>query len=183
MTDSELVRRCREGDRLAWETIVHRHHTRIYNLAYRMTGRFDVAEDLTQEILLRTWRRLGSYRPERGAFTTWLLTLARNHLIDFHRKRSQEDARTDSVEERSEEGIDVASAAENPAETFEREERARQLHRLLLRLPAPYREAVVLRDLEQLTYEEMVGILGVPIGTVKSRINRGRLELARIGKA
>lgn len=178
-TDAELVRQCRKGDPKAWETIVRRHQTRVYNLAYRFTGRFDLAEELTQEILLKLWENLGRYRPQAGSFPTWMTRVARNHLIDHQRKHGRETTRTDSVEEHHERGIEFASGGENPGETFEREEQADRIHRLLLELPGPYREAVILRDLEEMTYEEMVEVLGVPIGTVKSRINRGRIELAR----
>jgi RNA polymerase sigma-70 factor (ECF subfamily) len=179
-TDRELVRQCRKGDAAAWESIVRRHQTRIYNVVYRLTGRFDLAEDLTQEIFLKIWRNLGRYRPELGTFPTWSLRLARNHVIDHHRRHGIEAARTDSVDERSDRGMEFASAAADPGESLEREERRRMVHRLLLRVPELYREAVVLRDLEELSYEEMVRVLGVPIGTVKSRINRGRIELAKL---
>jgi RNA polymerase sigma-70 factor (ECF subfamily) len=182
-TDAELVRQCRKGDSGAWGTIVQRHHTRVYNLAYRFTARFDLAEELTQEIFLKIWRTLGQYRPQAGSFPTWMTRVARNHLIDFHRKHKTELARTDSVDEHSDRGTEFASGAENPGQTFEREERARHVHRMLLELPAHYREAVILRDLEELTYDEMLSILGVPIGTVKSRINRGRIELAKLMKS
>jgi RNA polymerase sigma-70 factor (ECF subfamily) len=89
-TDAELVEKCRRGDREAWEIIVRRRHSRIYNLAYRFTGRFDEAEDLTQEVFLKVYRTLHSYRPESGALETWIVRVARNHFIDHYRKYKTE---------------------------------------------------------------------------------------------
>ena len=179
-TDADLVRQCRDGDRDAWEVIVRRHHKRIYNLAYRFTGRFDLSEELAQEIFLKVWQGLRLYRAEAGTFSTWMTRVARNHLLDFNRKHQKEFARTDSVDEQQDRGVEYAARGDDPGQAFDREEKARQVHQLLLRLPPAHREAVILRDLEELTYDEMVKLLGVPMGTVKSRINRGRIELARM---
>jgi RNA polymerase sigma-70 factor (ECF subfamily) len=178
--DAELVRRCRSGDRDAWEVIVRQHHQRIYNLAYRFTGRFDEAEDLTQEIFLKVYRILGSYQTGAASFGTWMARVARNHLIDHYRKYKAERTRTDPLEEQYDRAIEYASRADNPGQIFERQETSAQIHRLLLQLPEDQREAVILRDLEEFTYEEIAVMLGVPVGTVKSRINRGRIELARL---
>ena len=179
-TDAELVLQCRNGSGEAWEVIVQRHQKRIYNLAYRFTGRFDLAEELTQEIFLRVWRGLRLYRADAGSFAAWIARVARNHLLDFIRKHKTEFAHTDSVDEHHDRGVEFASPADGPGRIFDREERAREIHRLLLKLPVAHREAVILRDLEELTYDEMVTVLGVPLGTVKSRINRGRIELAKL---
>jgi len=92
--DAELVRQCLEGDHGAWESIVLEYHQRMYNLAYRYTGRFDEAEDLSQEIFLKVYRTLGSYRPESGALSTWLIRVGRNHIIDHYRKFKTERAKT-----------------------------------------------------------------------------------------
>jgi RNA polymerase sigma-70 factor (ECF subfamily) len=182
-TEAELVERCRNGDSHAWEIIVRRRHSRIYNLAYRFTGRFDEAEDLTQEVFLKVYRTLHSYRPDSGAFETWILRVARNHFIDHYRRFKTERLHTDPLDTEYETAGTVAARVENPGRAYERQEAAARLHRLLVQLPEDQREAVVLRDIEELSYEEISALLGVPVGTVKSRINRGRIGLARLVNA
>jgi RNA polymerase sigma-70 factor, ECF subfamily len=182
-TEAELVEKCRSGDRDAWEIIVRRRHSRIYNLAYRFTGRFDEAEDLTQEVFLKVYRTLHSYRPESGSLETWMVRVARNHFIDHYRKHKTERLQTDPLESDGHPSISVVTRTDNPGQAFDRQEAAKRIHSLLAQLPEDQREAVVLRDLEELTYEEITEILGVPIGTVKSRINRGRIGLARLMRA
>jgi RNA polymerase sigma-70 factor, ECF subfamily len=179
-TDPELVRRCLAGDRNAWESIVQQHHQRIYNLAYRFTGRFDEAEDLTQEIFLKMYRTLHSYRSEAGALGTWIVRVARNHFVDHYRKHKTERTHTDSLEVEYETAEANPARYPNPAESLEKRETSERVHRALSKLSHDLREAVILRDLEELTYEEIAVILDTPLGTVKSRINRGRVELAKI---
>lgn len=182
LTDAELVKRCLAGDHGAWEIIVRRYHQRLYNLAYRFTGRFDESEDLTQEIFIKVFRSLSSYKPQSGALMTWTVRVARNHLIDHYRKFKTERAQTDSLE------VEYETASENPAryaspvEELEKGELSERIHQALLKIPEDLREAVILRDLEEFTYEEIAEVLRVPLGTVKSRINRGRVELARLLK-
>jgi len=181
-TDAELVKGCLAGDHGAWETIVRQHHQRIYNLAYRFTGRFDESEDLTQEIFLKVYRTLNSFRPESGALVTWMVRVGRNLIIDHYRKFKTERSQTDPLE------VEYEKAEENPARyvsperALEQRELSERVHRALLRVSEDLREAVILRDLEEFTYEEISEMLSVPVGTVKSRINRGRAELARILK-
>lgn len=176
--DAELVSRCRKGDREAWEFIVRQHHHRIYNLAYRFTGRFDEAEDLTQEVFLKVYRTLDAYRSETGALGSWMIRVARNHVIDHYRKHKTERAQTDPL------GEEDATPAKlpSPARSLEQRELSERIHRALLKISEDLREAVILRDLEEMTYEEIAEIMKVPLGTVKSRINRGRMELARMLK-
>ena len=182
-TDAELVAKCRAGDREAWEIIVRRRHSRIYNLAYRFTGRFDEAEDLTQEVFLKVYRTLHSYRPDSGALETWIVRVARNHFIDHYRKYKTERTHTGTLEDHHESIVSPTVRVETPAQALDRKEASTRVHRLLALLPEDQREAVILRDLEELTYEEIADFLELPIGTVKSRINRGRIELARLVRA
>jgi len=178
--DAEIIEQARKGDPLAWEKIVIRHTKRIYNLCYRFVGRVDQAEDLTQEVLIRVFRNLSSYNPASGQFVTWVLSVGRNLLIDHYRK-SKDDRVTISTDEDEEFSIlDTLPASGLSAQAeLERDERAQILRKALDRLPPQLKEAVILRDLEELSYEEIGEILKVPEGTVKSRINRGRLELAK----
>jgi RNA polymerase sigma factor (sigma-70 family) len=182
-TDAELVAKCRNGDREAWELVVRHRHARIYNLAYRFTGRADEAEDLTQEVFLKVYRTLHLYRPESGGLETWIVRVARNHFIDHYRKYKTEKVRTAPLEDHHDAVAEPTVRVETPADMLDRREAAERVHRLLERLPQDQREAVILRDLEELTYEEISDVLKVPIGTVKSRINRGRIELARLLRA
>ena len=179
-TDAELMKECLGGNHTAWEAIVRQHTTRVYNLAYRFTGRFDEAEDLTQEIFLKIYRTLNSYRPESGALVTWIVRVGRNHIIDHYRKFKTERTRTDSLEVEYEKAEENPARYASPAEALEQLELSERVHHALLRISEDLREAVILRDLEEFTYEEIADMLKLPLGTVKSRINRGRAELARI---
>ena len=179
-TDAELVKGCLAGDHGAWESIVRQHHQRLYNLAYRFTGRFDEAEDLTQEIFLKVYRTLTSYRPESGALVTWMVRVGRNHIIDHYRKFKTERTHTDSLDVEYEKAEENPARYSSPAQALEQVELSERVHHALLRISEDLREAVILRDLEEFTYEEIADMLKLPLGTVKSRINRGRAELARL---
>jgi RNA polymerase sigma-70 factor (ECF subfamily) len=181
-TDSELVKGCLAGDHGAWDSIVRQYNQRIYNLAYRFTGRFDEAEDLTQEIFLKVYRTLNSYRPESGALVTWIVRVGRNHIIDHYRKFKTERTHTDSLEVEYEKAEENPARYASPARALEQRELSERVHQALLKISEDLREAVILRDLEEFTYEEIASMLDLPLGTVKSRINRGRAELARLLK-
>ncbi|MCI0417775.1 MAG: sigma-70 family RNA polymerase sigma factor [Acidobacteria bacterium] len=180
--DAEIIEQARRGDPLAWEKLVVRHTKRIYNLCFRFVGRVDQAEDLTQEVFIKVFRNLSSYNAESGQFLTWVMSVGRNLLID-HYRQSKDDRVTVSVtaEEDDELSLLDTLAANQPSAQaeLERQERAVLLRKALDRLPPQLKEVVILRDLEELSYEEIERILKVPAGTVKSRINRGRVELAK----
>ncbi len=175
-TETDLVGRCRRGDEGAWRELVSHHTRRVFGIAYRFVGRVDEAEDLTQDIFVKVFQSLDRYRESDGAFGTWVGTVARNHAIDNYRRRREERAR------RHEDPAvldSLPAGDESPLRSLEREDQARLVHRGLRALPADLREPLVLCDLQGLSYEEAANALGIPLGTVKSRINRGRLELAR----
>jgi RNA polymerase sigma-70 factor, ECF subfamily len=176
-TDSELLRRCQKGDEAAWRDLVSRHTRRVFNVAYRFVGRVDEAEDLTQEIFVKVYQGLDRFRPEQGRFETWLGTVARNHAIDHYRRRREERLR--HVDEAAEGLENVSSKEEGPLASLERQERVEAVHRGLKALPVDLRHPILLCDLQGLAYEEAAQILSIPLGTVKSRINRGRIELAK----
>lgn len=173
--DPDLLRRCRAGDQAAWRDLVATHGRRVFNLAYRFVGRVDEAEDVTQEIFVKVYRALDSYRPTDGSFPAWLTTVARHHAIDRYRRRRDERL----VAEDPAALAAVPSSDEGPLHLLEREERKHFVHRGLRSLPATLREPILLCDLEGLSVEEAAASLGIPVGTVKSRLNRGRLELAK----
>ena len=181
-----LVRRCVSGDAAAWQEIVQRYHRRIYNICYRFAGSADDAQDLTQEVFIKMYRTLSSYDVERGAFMTWITTITRNLLVDHFRK-SKQDRITDSLDATPSEHEDSMPLVEQiqdkslpPDSRVQSRETGETVHRALQKLSPDLREAVILRDLQDLDYREIATVLKVPEGTVKSRINRGRAELARL---
>ena len=175
LSDEGLVERCRAGDQVAWAALVRRHAGAVYRVARRTVRRTDEAEDLAQEIFLKVSQSLERYDRSRP-FRPWLLQVARNHAIDNHRSHWREKKATVELD-----GMAV-SPGSRPA-TQEHGvltgERRRLIEDGLAALPEPLRDAVVLRDLDGLDYDEIAEVLSVPLGTVKSRINRGRLQLAR----
>ncbi len=179
--DRELVKRCREGDNSAWADLVGAYTRKIYNLCYRFTGRSQDAEDLTQEVFIKVFQTLRSYDPVQGAFLTWLNRVARNHLVD-HYRRTKKDRLTSSLDEELTTLAEKPSAEQGPGGRIASREAKEQLQVALNQLSPDLREAVILRDLHDFDYQEIAQILGVPEGTVKSRINRGRLELASVLK-
>lgn len=181
-----LVRRCVAGDAAAWEEIVHSYHRRIYNICYRFSGSAEDADDLAQEVFIKLYRTLGTWEQSKGAFATWLTSITRNLLVD-HFRRTKQDRATDSLDTPaggdqdaqplSERLPDTAPAADTRVQTQQTQQ---MVHQALQKLSPELREAVILRDLQDLDYREIAHVLKVPEGTVKSRINRGRTELARL---
>jgi RNA polymerase sigma-70 factor (ECF subfamily) len=177
--DAQLVQQCLQGDGSAWEELVRRHSRRIFNICYRFTGNRTESQDLSQDVFLRVYRTLGSYRSAHGGFATWMTSVTRNLLID-HYRRTKRDRVTDSLEDKMIVVENKESAGRRPDEQALLGELSGQVQSALTRLSPELREAVILRDLQQLEYSEIQQVLAVPEGTVKSRINRGRIELARI---
>jgi RNA polymerase sigma-70 factor (ECF subfamily) len=177
-SDAEIVQRCLEGDQQAWSEIVRQFSRRIYNLAYRFTSSHAAAEDLTQEVFIRVYRSLGQYDATLGDLSNWLMRLARNLIIDDYRKRQRTP--TDAGDDLADHEYRLPSATDSPHRSLERQERRLQVLAAINKLSPDLRECVILRDIEELTYQEIVDLLKIPEGTVKSRINRGRIELAKI---
>jgi RNA polymerase sigma-70 factor (ECF subfamily) len=177
--EAQLVEQCLRGNGSAWEELVRLHSRRIFNLCYRFTSHRQEAEDLSQEVFLRVYRTLGSYRSTYGAFGTWVTSVTRNLLID-HYRRTRRYRLTDSMEDVMAKVEDKESASRRPDHSAAVVELSGHLQKALAKLSPDLREAVILRDLEGLDYSEIQRVLEVPEGTVKSRINRGRIELARI---
>ncbi len=177
--DTHLVERCLAGEEAAWEDLVRVHTRRVYSICYRFTGTDQEAQDLTQEVFLRVFRSLKSFRSGEGSFAVWLARLSRNLLID-HYRRTRLDRATDSIEEQLpmlEQKTTMLSRTDGLVAGREASE---LLQGALQKLSPELRETVILRDLEELEYREIADVLNVPEGTVKSRLNRGRAELARI---
>jgi RNA polymerase sigma-70 factor (ECF subfamily) len=172
----QLIDGCLQGDQQAWNLIVQRYWRRVFNVAYKFVGRHDMAEDLTQDVFLKIFKALGTF-DRRANFQTWLISVSRNLCIDHYRsvrkEREMVDRSVDSTE------VSAASGEPDALVTLERGDRRARLHDALAQLPDTLRTAVTLRDIQELTYQEIADKLALPEGTVKSRINRGRKELAR----
>jgi RNA polymerase sigma-70 factor (ECF subfamily) len=167
--DRELVRRSVEGDRFAFASLIRRHERRVFNLAYRILGREEDARDATQDAFLTATRKLASFRGD-AAFTTWMHRVTVNACYDILRKRKREPSL--ELPEDVETGDRQPDHAEATATAVD-------VQRALLAVPIEFRTPLVMHDIQDLAYEEIAGILGVPVGTVKSRIHRGRVALAR----
>ena len=185
---AELAARCLAGDAVAWEKLARTQHRRVYAICYRFTGSQADAEDMTQEAFLKMYRNLGSFDPAKGGFVTWLTTLTRNLLVDNYR-RSRMDRVSDSLDETYDGEDDGATRADKLADGGKSQEQIVsgqqlrvQIQAALKQVSPELREAVILRDLEDMDYKDIAEVLGVPQGTVKSRISRGRAELARLLK-
>ena len=180
-----LVRRCVAGEAAAWEEIVQRFNRRIYNICYRFAGSGDDAEDLTQEVFIKIYRTLASFDPGKASFNTWVTTVTRNLLVDHFRK-TKGDRLTDSMDApiRDEDGQTISETIEDkgltPDEKVQKQQTQAMVQAALQKLSPELREAVILRDLQDMDYRDIAAALKVPEGTVKSRINRGRTELARL---
>lgn len=182
-----LAERCRKGDTAAWAELVHLHSRRVHSLCYRFCGDPADAEDLTQDVFLKVHRNLENFDGSKGSFQTWMTTLARNLLVDNFR-RSRKERATDSLDANWE-GLEddspsLATRIEDTRPSAYAQAANKQLsgiiQQALNQLSPELREAVVLRDLQDLDYKDIAEVLRVPEGTVKSRISRGRAELARL---
>jgi RNA polymerase sigma-70 factor (ECF subfamily) len=172
--DEDLVRRYLSGDRGAFATLVERHERRVYNLALRMTGREEDARDAAQDAFLTVLRKLSSFRGE-AAFTTWLHRVTVNACYDLLRKRQRQP-----MLERGGGDDDLPHLEPPPAPDHADDVGLSiDVQRALMKVPEDFRAAMILHDVHDLPQEEVAAILGVPVGTVKSRLHRGRVALAK----
>lgn len=185
MSEEQLIRRAQQGDNGAFEALLLLHQKKVYNLCLRMSANPDDALDLSQEAFLRAWRSLGQYQFE-ASFSTWLFRLTSNICIDFLRrkKRRQETSLTESYDD-SDEGaeLSVPDAQPGPEQQAITNETKIELARAMEQLSPEHREILQLRVIEDLQYEQIADILGVRVGTVKSRLARARLSFRKILKA
>ncbi|HEU5258506.1 MAG TPA: sigma-70 family RNA polymerase sigma factor [Vicinamibacterales bacterium] len=171
-----LIERCLKGDQRAWDDIVRLYWRKVFNVAYKFVGRQDEAEDLTQDIFLKLFKSLKTF-DRRANFSTWLISVSRNLCIDHYRSmRREHDVVTHDVDVVT---LARPSASDSPQAALEQRDRVALLRAALDKLAPSLRTAVMLRDIQELSYQEIAEKLGVPEGTVKSRINRGRTELSR----
>jgi RNA polymerase sigma-70 factor (ECF subfamily) len=172
--DEELVRRYLAGDEHAFSVLVERHQTRVYNVALRVLGDPDDARDAAQDAFLSMLRKLSQFRGE-SAFTTWLHRVTVNSCYDILRKRRRQPVLrliADEDDPAPDIGPPVPDHADAAVDSID-------VARALQVIPEEYRVTLVLADVQDLPYEEIARVLDVPVGTVKSRVHRGRIALAR----
>jgi RNA polymerase sigma-70 factor (ECF subfamily) len=182
----KLVRQCMAGDQQGWNQLVTSQHRRIYAICYRFTNSASDAEDLTQDVFIKVYKNLGTYDLSKGSFQTWMTTLARNLLVD-HFRRTRLDRASDSLDaslNSDEDGPTIGGRLMDTGISQDKHvaglELKATIQDALKQLSPELREAVILRDLEDMDYKEIAQVLRIPEGTVKSRISRGRGELARL---
>jgi RNA polymerase sigma-70 factor (ECF subfamily) len=182
---AQIVRRCMDGNSSAWTELVRAQHRRVYGLCYRFTGNPTDAEDLTQDVFLKIYSNLASFDTNRGSLQVWITTMTRNLLVD-HFRRTKNQRLTSSLDDGWESAEELkpidrlTSRSVSPHEAAASNELAKMVQEALARVSVDLREAVILRDLQDMDYKEIACVLGIPEGTVKSRISRGRAELARL---
>jgi RNA polymerase sigma-70 factor, ECF subfamily len=174
-TPDSLIEQCLAGDQLAWEQVVRQNWRKVFNVAYKFVGKHDEAEDLTQDIFLKIFKALNTF-DRRANFQTWIISISRNLCIDHYRSVRKE--RQTIARDVDSNDLQPATSERGPYAQAEHQDLKAQLRQALETLPVTLRTAVVLRDLQELSYQEIADRLGLPEGTVKSRINRGRIELA-----
>lgn len=181
MSDEELMSQFQSGTVEAYDILVSRYKDQITNYIYRFVGDWQECEDLLQETFLRVYRNRHSYKPI-AKFSTWLYTIAGNLARSEYRKRKRRQTRSlQSVNRDNEEyEMDIPDETYSPDEAAEGAIQDRYIQQALLEIPEEFREVVVLRDVQQLSYDEIAQITGLPMGTVKSRINRGRTKLQNL---
>ena len=174
-TPDSLIEQCLAGDQVAWEQIVRQNWRKVFNVAYKFVGKHDEAEDLTQDIFLKIFMALKTF-DRRANFQTWIISISRNLCIDHYRSVRKE--RQTIARDVDSNDLQPIAPERGPYAQAEHHDLRAQLRQALEALPITLRTAVVLRDLQELSYQEIADRLGLPEGTVKSRINRGRIELA-----
>ena len=172
----QIIERCLEGDQAAWSEIVRLHRRKVFNIAYKFVGTHDQAEDLTQDVFLKLFKSLGTF-DRRANFQTWLISVSRNLCIDHYRSVRKERETIDRAVDPGH--LTPASPDAGPLAALEQQDRVVLLRQAMQSLPDALRTAVLMRDIQELTYQEIAERLDLPEGTVKSRINRGRTELGR----
>src|ERR671918_453995 len=171
-----VIQRCLAGDQDAWVRIVRQHWRKVFNIAYKFTGKHDEAEDLTQDVFLKIFKSLDTF-DRRANFQTWLVSVSRNLCIDHYRSVRKERETIDRDVDPGD--LTPASTTASPYAQIELRDRVTLLRQALEKLAPTLRTAVMMRDIQEMTYQEIADALDLPEGTVKSRINRGRTELAR----
>ncbi len=177
--DMQLVERCKRGDRDAFDELMRRHERKVYNFAFRLTGNYDEANDIAAETFVRVYTRIQSFRGD-SAFLTWLFRIVTNVFLDARkRRRSRPSESLEQLVEADDRALarQAEDASVSPQAELERRERDTILQRAIAGLPEYQRAMILLYHVEGMSYEEIAAAMDLPIGTVKSRLNRARLAL------
>jgi RNA polymerase sigma-70 factor (ECF subfamily) len=175
-SDEDLIERFQNGDLYAFDLIVKRYKNQLLNFVYRFLGNAEEAEDLVQETFLRVYRNRKAYQ-KVAKFSTWIYTIAGNLAKTELRKRKRRKFFSISDLGYNEKDYDISDEAYNPEKDVDGRMKEEIIHKEIDALSPKFREVILLRDVQQLSYEEISQIVNIPLGTVKSRVNRGRLKL------
>jgi RNA polymerase sigma-70 factor, ECF subfamily len=174
--NAACIEQLKSGDQYTWELVILEHQDRILNYLYHLEGHYEDALDLTQECFMRAWRGIKTFRSGEE-FLPWLYAIARNVQIEKHRRKYHPQF---SIEAASETGFEVAESRQSPLSRAEDNQTSERIRAALLHVPEEYRSALVLRFMDDLSYEEIAAIQGVAVGTAKSRVFRGKEALAEV---
>lgn len=184
LKEASLIEQSKAGDIDSFEQLIAAHQKKAFNIAYRILGNLEDANDVTQEALIKAYRGIINFNG-KSSFSTWLYTIVNNACIDFIRKNRKTNVTYLDREYETEEGsykVQVYSNEESPEELFEKKEVQKLVHESINRLSYEHRRIIVLRDIQQFSYQEIAQILNCSEGTVKSRINRARSNLKMLIK-
>lgn len=180
MTDNELIALCKRGDRDAFNRIMEKHQNAMFGMAYNLLSDYHDAEDAVQETFIKAYKSISSFKGQ-SAFTTWLYVICRNCCNDVLRRRLKHSAVTslDSDESDDSPVRELRSDAPSPEEIAELSETQAAVRLAVDELKREYREVIVMSDMREMSYEEISSVLKLPVGTVKSRLNRARTALRK----
>lgn len=179
LTDREIIALCKKGDRSAFDKLILKYQNHVFNIAYGMLSDYEDASDAAQEVFIKIYRGLPSFR-EQASFTTWMYRICSNVCSDMLRKRQRRGMQISIDDDGPENPAAELPASEpGPDERLEQNERQRAVRDAIASLRNEYREIIVYCDIEQMSYDETAKILRCPVGTVKSRLNRARNALRK----
>ncbi len=179
MTEQEMISRCKNGDRDAFNVLMEKYQKQVFNIAYGMLSDYEDASDAAQEVFIKIYKSIASFKGE-SSFTTWMYRICSNVCNDILRKRQRRGVSVslDSDDE-NDSAMQLPSESATPEEQLELNERQKAVREAINALPAEYKEIIVYSDMQQLSYDEIAAILKCPKGTVKSRLNRARTALRK----
>ena len=179
--DKRLIKLAKNGDIEAFEKLVNVYQSKVYNLAYKMFGNPEDASDLAQEALIKIYRNISTFK-EESQFSTWIYRIAYNLYVDELRKRKKVDVQSidEQYDDSSESKITIIDNRPTPEQSLENKEKTEIIHNAIDKLSAEHKSAIILRDIDGHTYDEIAIIQSCSLGTVKSRINRARSQLKDI---
>ena len=171
--DKTLIKKCKDGDVKAFEKLISDHQKKVYNLCYRYFENYDDASELAQEIFIKVYKFIGTFK-EESSLSTWIYKIATTTCIDELRKRKKHKIVSINDYEIDGPHIEIVSKMESPHEQFEKKEIKLEVQKAISKLSEEFKTVIILRDIQGFSYDEIANITGAPLGTVKSRIKRAR---------